>query len=113
MGAVFAEFGHGLKGLRSVANFELVAHGENTSEGTADWQHFVTPIDAHAQLCGASLVSFFDFRLGSVEFRTEIRTEPVETITRDVGPDRELNLRPPARSSLKHGFANVHIAHAA
>ena len=60
---------------------------------------------AASQLCSASLVCFFDIRLGSVE--------TLETITEEVGPERDSNLRPPARDSFKHGFANVHIVHAA
>ena len=47
--------------------------------------------------------------LGSVGFRTET----VETITEEVGPERESNLRPPARDSLKHGFADMHMVQAA
>ena len=59
----------------------------------------------HRKLRGASLVCFFDIRLGSVE--------AVETITKEVDPERESNLRPPALDSLKHGFANVHMVHVA
>ena len=70
---------------------------------------FRLPIDACAVQCGASLVRFFDIRLGSVDFHTE----PVETITEEVGPERESNQPPPARDSLKHGYANVHMVHAA
>ena len=44
------------------------------------------PIGAPAQPGGASLVCFSDIRLGSV------RTETVETITEEVGPERESNL---------------------
>ena len=63
------------------------------------------PIDARAYICGASLVNFLDIRLNSVE--------TVETITKEAGPERVLNLRPPVRDNLKHGFANVHILHGA
>ena len=57
---------------------------------------FVMLIDAHAQPCGASLVCFSDIPLGRVGFLTEtrkkIRPETVETITEEVGPERESNL---------------------
>ena len=53
-------------------------------------------------------IQFDSIFLGRVGFltgtRTEIRTETVETITGEVGLERESNPRPPAWESLKHGM---------
>ena len=72
----------------------------DTDEPTPIGNIFVSTQSTHTQIhATAFVVCFFDIRPGSVGFRTEL----VETITEEVGPEREWNPRPPARDSLNHG----------
>ena len=64
----------------------------------------------HAMYPSYDSPTFLSAVWGSV--RISVRVS-VETITEGVGPERESNLRPPARDSFKHGSANVHMVHAA